>query len=44
MPLAGERASIVLLTRLGPGNPALTAFRATVVGALTASLDGFEPA
>jgi len=42
VPLARERAGIVLLIRPGPVNPALTFFRAALVDALTTSLDGFE--
>lgn len=44
VPLDGERAGIVLLTRHGPANRALTPFRATVLDALNTSLAGFEPA
>ncbi|KWX57327.1 LysR family transcriptional regulator [Mycobacterium sp. NAZ190054] len=44
VPLAGERAGIVLLTRHGATNPALTLFRDALLDALTYSLDGFEPA
>lgn len=44
VPLDGERAGIVLLTRRGPVNPALPPFRAAVLDALTASLAGFDPA
>lgn len=44
VPLAGERAGIVLLTRPGPVNPAVVTFRAAVLDALNDSLDGFEPA
>ena len=44
VPLDGERAGIVLLTRRGPVNPALTPFRAAVLDALNQSLDGFDPA
>lgn len=44
VPLDGERAGIVLLTRHGPVNPALTPFRAAVLDALNQSLDGFDPA
>lgn len=44
VPLADERAGIVMLTRSAPPNPALALFRATVLQALTESLDGFEPA
>ncbi len=43
VPLAGERAGIVLLTRPGPVHPAAVPFRAAVLDALN-SLDGFEPA
>jgi hypothetical protein len=42
VPLAGKRAGVVLLTRPGQGNPALTFFRAALLDALTTSLDGFE--
>jgi DNA-binding transcriptional LysR family regulator len=41
VPLAGERAGIVLLTRPGPVNPAVTPFRALVLDALNASLADF---
>jgi DNA-binding transcriptional LysR family regulator len=44
VPLEGERAGIVLLTRHGPRNPALSPFRETVLDALNASLAGFAPA
>lgn len=44
IPLDGERAGIVLLTRPGQPGPALQEFRRTALDALTASLDGFEPA
>ena len=44
VPLVGERAGIVMLTRRGPVNPALRPFRATVLDALNASLAGFQPA
>jgi hypothetical protein len=44
VPLAGERAGIVLLTRPGPVSPAVIPFRAAVLDALNDSLDGFEPA
>ena len=44
VPLAGERAGIVLLTRPGPASPAIIPFRAAVLNALNDSLDGFEPA
>jgi DNA-binding transcriptional LysR family regulator len=43
VPLAGERAGIVLLTRPGPAHPAVARFRAAMLDALTAALDGFEP-
>ena len=42
VPLEGERADVVLLTRPGPANPALTPFRAAVLDALTSSLAGFD--
>jgi DNA-binding transcriptional LysR family regulator len=42
VPLAGERAGIVLLTRPGPLNPAVAHFRAALLIALTESLEGFE--
>ncbi|ASR39248.1 LysR family transcriptional regulator [Prauserella marina] len=41
VPLEGERAAIVLLTRPGPASPALGPFRAAVLDALTQSLAGF---
>jgi DNA-binding transcriptional LysR family regulator len=44
VPLAGERAGIVLLTRPGPVNPAVPLFRAALLDALADSLSGFEPA
>jgi len=44
VPLDGEHAGVVRLTRHGPPNPALAAFRATVLDALNQSLAGFEPA
>lgn len=44
VPLDGERAAIVVLTRHGPHNPALGAFRGSVLRALNDSLAGFEPA
>lgn len=44
VPLEGERAGIVLLTRRGPVNPALIPLRAAVLDALNSSLAGFEPA
>jgi DNA-binding transcriptional LysR family regulator len=44
VPLEGERAGIVLLTRNGPASPALAPFRAVVVDALSSSLAGFRPA
>ncbi|MEU3271257.1 LysR family transcriptional regulator [Saccharomonospora sp. NPDC006951] len=44
VPLEGERAAIVLLTRHGPANPALEPFRAAVLDVLGTSLPGFEPA
>ena len=44
VPLSGERAGVVLLTRRGPVNPALVPFRAAVLDALNTSLAGFEPA
>jgi hypothetical protein len=43
VPLDGERAGIVLLSRRGASNPALAPFRAVVVDALHASLAGFRP-
>lgn len=42
VPLVGERAGIVLLTRPNPANPALSFFRAAVLAALTESLEGFQ--
>jgi DNA-binding transcriptional LysR family regulator len=42
VPVVGERAGIVLLTRPQPVNPALTFFRAALLDALTESLDGFQ--
>jgi DNA-binding transcriptional LysR family regulator len=42
VPLAGERAGIVLLTRPGPVNPGLTFFRAALLDTLTDSLEGFQ--
>jgi DNA-binding transcriptional LysR family regulator len=44
VPLAGERAGIVLLTKPGATHPALPLLREAVLEALTGSLDGFEPA
>lgn len=44
VPLAGERAGIVLLTRRDATNPALASFRTALLDALTQSLDGFERA
>jgi DNA-binding transcriptional LysR family regulator len=43
VPLDGERAGIVLLTRHGPANPALAPFRAVALDALRTSLAGFRP-
>jgi DNA-binding transcriptional LysR family regulator len=42
VPLAGERAGIVLLTRHGATNPALAFFRDALLDALSQSLEGFE--
>jgi DNA-binding transcriptional LysR family regulator len=42
VPLLGERAGIVLLTRPGPVSPALPIFRAALLDALTGSLEGFQ--
>ncbi len=44
VPLADERAGIVLLTRLGAQHPALGMFRDTVHEAISRSLADFEPA
>lgn len=44
VPLADERADIVVFTRPGPHNPALANFRDTVLDALNQTLTGFEPA
>jgi DNA-binding transcriptional LysR family regulator len=44
VPLAGERAGIVLLTRHGAANPAIELFRHSLLDALTFSLKGFQRA